>query len=245
MAAEPIPELHFYTPEGYLALEREAETKSEYLDGSILAMTGCSPNHAAITANIAATLLSPLKGKPYRAFSSALKISTPSDSLIAYPDPSVVCGEPRTEEDRPDVVTNPLLIVEVLSPSSEACDRGKKFRKYREIESLRDYLLVSQEEPFVDHYHKREDGVRTVIAAYGMDGSLRSPRPMSHFNFRKCTTRSRFRSRSSKKLEWGTSTPRRIQKRVPDKIARIGSQGRSIRFHCQGPSETIRLTPGR
>jgi Uma2 family endonuclease len=78
----------------------------------------------------------------------------------------------KLKENRPDVATNPLLIVEVLSPSTEAYDRGKKFRKYREIESFTDYLLVSQEEPSVDHYHKREDGVWTVIGAYGMDGSL-------------------------------------------------------------------------
>jgi Uma2 family endonuclease len=163
------------TPEEYLAGEREGESKSEYLLGEIHAMSGGSPDHAAIALNIGASLHAQLKSKPFRAFSSDLKIATLDGELFAYPDLSVICGDLQFYEDHRDVVTNPIALVEVLSPSTEAFDRGKKFHHYRKIESLREYLLVAQDEPMIDHYFKREDGAWEVEGAYGLESEIVLP----------------------------------------------------------------------
>ncbi|HZO87933.1 MAG TPA: Uma2 family endonuclease [Chthonomonadaceae bacterium] len=146
-----------YTPEEYLELERSSEFKSEYLDGQIYAMSGGGPEHSTITVNGTAVIALQLKGKPCWVFSSDMKVRTSSTGLYAHPDVSVVCATMRFPDERRDVLLNPMAIVEVLSPSTEAFDRGKKFANYRKIDSLTDYLLISQDELRIEHYTRQSD----------------------------------------------------------------------------------------
>ena len=145
------------TPEEYLVLERkaipDAETvRSEYLDGEIIAMSGASFAHNLITGNIFAELHTRLKGSGYVVFANEMRVSIPSVKSYFYPDVGVVCEEPRFEDDVFDTLLNPIVIVEVLSPSTEAYDRGDKFAHYRQLQSLQEYVLVSQDKVRVDHY---------------------------------------------------------------------------------------------
>lgn len=165
---------HHYTPEEYLALEREAEFKSEYYFGEIVAMAGGSTEHSIITLNIGGELRARLKGKPCQALSPDAKVRTSVDGLYAYPDVTVVCGDIRYHDDRNDVIVNPTVLVEVLSPSTEAVDRGRKWAQYQNIESLTDYLLVSQNEPRVEHFARhRDDGQWLFSSAVGLDAAVR------------------------------------------------------------------------
>jgi|SRR5580658_4203417 Uma2 family endonuclease len=143
--------------EEYLRLEREAESKSEFHDGKMFAMAGGSPNHAFLSAEITIILGRQLP-PGCRVFSSDLRIKAASPGLYTYADCTVICGELQLDGDQNDVVLNPLLIVEILSPSTEAYDRGKKFELYRTIESFREYLLVHQDRRHVEHYSKQDDG---------------------------------------------------------------------------------------
>lgn len=147
-----------YTPDEYLTLEREAEERHEYLDGQIYSMAGESPTHSTICFNLAATIGPQLVNKPCRGFSPNMKVRTRPTGLYSYPDLAIVCGEPRFHDNRRDVLLNPTVIIEVLSPSTEGYDRGEKFFRYQQIESLTDYLLVSQDKPRIEHYVRQEDG---------------------------------------------------------------------------------------
>ena len=148
----------YLTPEQYLATERKAEYKSEYIDGEMVAMTGASRNHNLITINTAREITQQLKGKPCEAYSSDMRVRIPATNLYAYPDLVVVCGEPIFEDDFVDTLVNPTVIIEVLSDSTESHDRGKKFRDYRSIDSLSEYLLIAQDEYRVERYMKQIDG---------------------------------------------------------------------------------------
>ena len=166
MVAQSKPE---FSPDQYLALEREASTKSEYLCGGIYAMTGGSPQHARIAASVIASMVVQLKGKPCSVYSSDLRIASANSTLITYPDVSIVCGEPAFHDSKKDVVTNPVVLVEVLSDSTEAYDRGKKFTYYRTIESLQDYILVSQKEPMIDLYSRETNGTWRIQSITGLE----------------------------------------------------------------------------
>jgi Uma2 family endonuclease len=166
MVAQSKPE---FSPDEYLALEREASTKSEYLNGGIYAMTGGTPQHARIAASVIASMVVQLKGKPCSVYSSDLRIASANSQLITYPDVSIVCGAPQFRDARNDVVTNPVVLIEVLSDSTEAYDRGKKFNYYRTIESLRDYILVSQKEPLIDLYSREPNGSWQIQSIAGLD----------------------------------------------------------------------------
>jgi Uma2 family endonuclease len=131
------------TEEQYLEIERAAETKSEFRDGHMFAMAGASPRHALLGASVLAILRRQLP-PGCRAFSADLRIKVLAAGLYTYPDGSVICGPLEYFGGHRDVVVNPLLLVEVLSPSTEAHDRGKKFDWYRTIPSLREYLLIHQ-----------------------------------------------------------------------------------------------------
>ena len=151
--------LPFFTPEQYLSLERNSEIRHEYLDGFVYAMAGESPEHSTICFNLAGSLHFQLRDKPCRGFSPNMKVRTSRSGLYAYPDLTVVCGEPAFHDERRDVITNPVVIFEVLSPSTEAYDRGEKFLRYRtEIETLQDYVLVSQDRPRIEHFSRQPDG---------------------------------------------------------------------------------------
>jgi Uma2 family endonuclease len=148
----------YLTPEEYLALERSAEHKSEYFDGDVVAMPGSSREHNLIVTNLVAELRQQLKGSPAEVYPSDLRVWIPAARKYAYPDVVVARGEPRLQDEHGDTLLNPTLIVEVLSPGTESYDRGKKFEHYRSIDSLTEYLLVSQVDRHVEQYVRQRDG---------------------------------------------------------------------------------------
>ena len=154
MSSQPTT---YLTPEEYLAMERKAEYKNEYVDGEIVAMTGASRKHNLIAVNIGSELRQQLKGRPCEAYLSEMRVRVPSTRLYTYPDAVVVCGEPQFEDDYLDTLLNPTLIIEVLSESTELYDRGKKFGFYRTIESLAEYLLVAQDERRIEQFVRQVD----------------------------------------------------------------------------------------
>src|SRR2546430_2206225 len=141
----------FYTVEEYLAFERSSELKHEYISGEIIAMAGATRAHNLITGNISQRLRNQLEGKPCETYSNDMRLrTTPTD--YTYPDVVVVCGEPQFEDAELDTLLNPTVVIEALSKSSEARDRGEKFSDYRGIESIEDIILVAQHKMRVEHY---------------------------------------------------------------------------------------------
>ena len=148
-----------FSPEEYLEIERLAESRSEYIDGHIRSMAGESLSHSRICANIGGEARSQLKGKDCETFSPNMKVRTSNSSLFAYPDLLIVCGKPEFHDTKTDVVTNPKVIFEVLSPSTERYDRQEKFLRYRMGNpTLTEYILISQHVPFVQQFVKQPDG---------------------------------------------------------------------------------------
>ena len=151
----------YLTPEEYIALERKAipdadTVRSEYVKGEIIAMSGASRSHNLITINISTALHSRLRGSECETYANEMRVSSPLTSSYFYPDVVVVCEEPRFEDDVFDTLLNPILLVEVLSPSTEAFDRGEKFAHYRHLASLQEYILVAQDQMRVEHYRRQE-----------------------------------------------------------------------------------------
>jgi Uma2 family endonuclease len=169
MATNPTTRL---TPEQYLEIERKAEFKSEYYKGEMFAMAGAGYAHNLITANVIATLNQQLRSSPCRALPGDMRIHVAASELYTYPDASVVCGEPRFLGDRTDTLLNPTLIVEVLSPSTESYDRGRKFEHYRSIESVAEYLLISADRMNAESYARQADGRWLLTAVSQPAGSL-------------------------------------------------------------------------
>jgi Uma2 family endonuclease len=163
--------LTWYTPEEYLALERHAEFKSEYIDGRIVAMTGASAPHVTIVGNVSAELRTHLRGGPCRAYASEMRVQIGGGQRYTYPDVVVACGKQEFLDGVLDTLTNPALIVEVLSPSTEAYDRGEKFLHYRAIETLQEYVLVAQDKPLVERFVRHGEFWHLAIVS-GLDGSL-------------------------------------------------------------------------
>ncbi len=145
------------TPQKYLALERQAEYKSEYYKGEVFAFAGASMQHNIISTNVLALIHSQLRGRGCIAFGSDMRITIPQTPHYAYADVVVVCGQPQTDDAFDDNLLNPVVIVEVLSPSTERYDRGKKFESYQRISSLLEYVLVSQEVPRVELFDRQPD----------------------------------------------------------------------------------------
>ena len=170
MMGMPI-EKRRYTVSEYLAFERSAHERHEYRNGEILAMTGGSYRHSLILANLIGELRNALKGKPCRALESNLRVRIPRTPLYTYPDASVICGEPQIDpnDDGLETVTNPRVILEVLSPSTEAYDRGEKFTRYRQLESLEEYVLISQDVPRVEVFFRQADGTWLFSAFSGLE----------------------------------------------------------------------------
>ncbi|MBI3654382.1 MAG: Uma2 family endonuclease [Acidobacteria bacterium] len=165
------PKQHF-TPEEYLELERQADFKSEYLDGQIYAMAGASPAHSAITFNLYGEVNPQLRSTSCRGFSNDTKVRSSYSGLYSYPDLSVVCGEPIFLDDKGEVLLNPKVIFEILSPSTEAFDRGAKFLRYQILESFTDYVLIAQDEPRVEHFIRQEDGSWRYVVVKGLENTL-------------------------------------------------------------------------
>jgi Uma2 family endonuclease len=163
--------LTYYTPEEYLALERHAEFKSEYLDGRIVAMTGASSVHNLIVGNVHAELRTQFRGRRCLAYVGDMRVQIGSGRRYVYPDVAGVCGEPRFMDGALDTLLNPGLIVEVLSPSTEAYDRGEKFQHYRGIESLQEYVLIAQHRVLVERF-VRGGEFWTLTTASELDASV-------------------------------------------------------------------------
>lgn len=169
MSAIAKPKL---TPQEYLDLERQSEIKHEYFKGEIFAMSGAKRNHNKISTNIGGLVWQHLKGKNCESYSSDMRVFVPQTGLYTYPDLVVVCGEPKFQDDVFDTLLNPVVLVEVLSDSTESYDRGKKFQHYRSIESLQEYVLVSQNEARIEKYVKHGDGFWLLSEAVGTESEI-------------------------------------------------------------------------
>jgi Uma2 family endonuclease len=144
--------------ERYLELDRAAISRSEYYKGRMFAMSGGTYAHACAIANLTGELHAALKKTPCQVLSNDMRIRLAPDGLYTYPDIAVVCGEPRFADEQRDTLLNPALIIEVLSPSTEACDRGFKAAQYRSLPSLEEYGLVSQAEPRIEVFRRQVGG---------------------------------------------------------------------------------------
>jgi Uma2 family endonuclease len=158
----------------YLKIERAAEFKSEFFDGEMFAMAGGSVQHSTIGLNLAAEFRAQLKGQcvPHHA---DLRIKIEATGLLTYPDLAVICGAQMLAERTSDTVVNPIVIGEVLSDSTEAYDRGNKFEHYRQIPTLREYLLVSQKEARIEQFVRQENGRWLLGETKGLDSTLEIP----------------------------------------------------------------------
>ncbi len=165
----------FYTVEQYLELEEKAETKSEYLSGQIFAMSGGSPRHSRIAANIIRRVGNALDAEPCEIYTSDLRVTIMPTGLKTYPDLTVVCGEPYFHPLDTNSLINPQVLIEVLSPSTEGYDRGEKWANYRQLDSLQEYVLVSQHAPQVEVYTRQEGGAWKFTATTAMDGKISLP----------------------------------------------------------------------
>ena len=153
---ETIAAQALLTPEEYLAKERKALTKSEYRDGRIYAMPGASRTHNLITVHVTGELYIQLRTRTCEVYPSDMRVKVSPTGTYTYPDVVVVCDEPRFEDSHFDTLLNPTVLIEVLSPSTAAYDRGKKFASYQKLDSLCEYVLISQDRVRVEHYLRQE-----------------------------------------------------------------------------------------
>lgn len=155
----------------YLALDRSSDFRNEYIDGEMVAMAGGSWEHSLIIGNALAELKQQLRGGPCKAHASELRIQA-ADGLRTYPDVVVVCGEPAFADEHRDTVTNPKLIIEVLSPTTESYDRGRKFESYRTIPFLEEYVLISQDRPRVERFLRQPEGAWLFVELAGLKEAI-------------------------------------------------------------------------
>lgn len=168
MATQPVTKL---TEEEYLRMERAASVKSEFIGGQVFAMSGGSPRHSELAVTITAALHAQLRGR-CRVYNSDLRIRTRSTGAYVYPDVSVVCGPLQLHPGSDDILINPKVIAEVLSPSTAAYDRGEKFDRYREILSLAEYILCHQDTPRMELFTRQADDTWIYRDVTGMDSTL-------------------------------------------------------------------------
>lgn len=155
-----------YTLEEYLQLEQYANVKHEFLDGQIYAMAGGTPEHGAMAVRVGAALLSQLGDRPCNVYSSDVRIRVAATGLDTYPDLSVVCGQEVRDSSDPNALTNPIVLVEVLSPSTEDYDRGEKLEHYKQIPSLREVMLVAHDQVLVEIWSRSSEAADWVSAAW-------------------------------------------------------------------------------
>jgi Uma2 family endonuclease len=163
-----------YTLEEYLVREERASNKHEFHNGKIIRMPGGKAKHSEISTNITHAIKLNIKGleKKYRVYNSDLKIYIEADNKALYPDALVICEAPQYWQGREDLITNPLVIVEVASNSTKNYDRGDKFMSYRKLDSFREYVLVSQDEPFVEVFFRQEKNTWNISQAKGLEESV-------------------------------------------------------------------------
>ena len=143
------------TPQEYIAAERKATLKSEYLSGKIVAMSGASIEHNLITVNTVNGLYNQLVDRGCLVFGSDMRVGISAGDSYFYPDITVVCEKPRFEDSEFDTLLNPIVVVEVLSPSTEKYDKGEKFKRYQQLKSIKEYILISQDQVRVEHYFRQ------------------------------------------------------------------------------------------
>jgi Uma2 family endonuclease len=168
-----LPKKH-WTVEEYLSFERGSDEKHEFIDGNVYAMSGGSANHSALAGGIYATLFTQLFDRPCTPYTSDLRVKI-NHKDYTYPDVSVVCGPAQFERDTTDILLNPVIIVEVLSPSTEKYDRGRKFQLYRTLPSMREYVLVSQDTARIERYLRHENHQWLYSDAVGLEAVLELP----------------------------------------------------------------------
>jgi Uma2 family endonuclease len=163
---------HYLTPQEYLALERRAETKSEYLRGEMFAMAGASREHNLIASNVNRELGQQLRERPCEVYQADMRVKVSSTGLYTYPDVTVVCGEPEFEDAEVDTLLNPIVLVEVLSSSTADYDRGGKATHYRSLPSLQEYVLISQDQALVEHYARQGPDQWLLTEKHSLDDTL-------------------------------------------------------------------------
>lgn len=161
-----------FTEAEYLAFEQASEHKHEYYQGDVYAMTGGTEFHNLLSGNTYAALHAQLRRRECRVYNSDQRLKIMATGLYTYPDVTVVCGQPQFVEASRLTLINPTVIVEVLSPSTERYDRGMKFRHYRTLPSLHDYLLIAQDEPRIEHYSRQSDVIWQLAEAVGLTAQL-------------------------------------------------------------------------
>lgn len=166
-----LPEVYL-TPAEYLKFERQSDVKHEYFRGEIFAMAGASQQHVRISVNVMTLLDNQLKGRRCELFNGDMRVKVSPTGLYTYPDASVVCGRPRFEDKDLDTLLNPTVIIEILSKSTEAYDRGEKFAQYRTLDTLTDYLLVSQDKPRIERYTRQADGGWLLTESSDLDAVM-------------------------------------------------------------------------
>lgn len=157
IANEPAVKYNYISPEEYLEQERAAKEKHEYYRGEIFAMSGASKEHNEIHSNIFGELAHQLKGKGCKPYGSDFRVHIPKNSLYTYPDIIIICGKPELTDDKSDTVTNPSVIIELLSHSTRNYDKGEKFTLYRDIGSLKEYILVDTEKIHIEKHVRHAD----------------------------------------------------------------------------------------
>lgn len=168
-----VPKQH-WTEADYLKFDRSSEDRFEFIDGDIVAMSGGSERHSHIIGNTFATLFQQIRGRPCRAYASDMRVRVIPGRHYAYPDVVIVCGSIRLVNDgHGDTLANPTVIIEVLSPSTEAFDRGKKFTRYREIESLQEYVLIAQDHMQIERFVRQPDNQWLLADVQAADGSVK------------------------------------------------------------------------
>jgi Uma2 family endonuclease len=166
-----LPQKTRMTEAEYLAFERKSETKHEYIDGEVFAMTGASEAHNLICASLIINIGTQLKGKGCKIYVSDMRVKI--DKKYVYPDVTVVCGEAKFADDEFNILLNPTVIFEILSDTTESYDRGTKSENYRKLKSLQEYVLVAQHKPHIERYLRQTDGTWNLKEAKGLEGSLK------------------------------------------------------------------------
>ncbi|MBF0377425.1 MAG: Uma2 family endonuclease [Desulfamplus sp.] len=163
---------NYYTKEEYLLLEESAEYKSEYYDGEIFAMAGGTRNHSAICLNVNWSIREAISNKDCVGFDSNMKLDIPTHNIVVYPDAMVACSKVEFLDDKETILKNPLLVIEVLSPSTEHVDRIKKFIYYQNVPSIQEYVMISQSEPKIEAYYKQSERNWLYTVVKGLEEAI-------------------------------------------------------------------------
>lgn len=187
----------YLSPEEYLEIERRAEFRSEYFNGEMFAMAGASLAHNRITRDALTAINTSLRSGDCEVFSNDMRVKIDPIKKYAYPDLVAVCGDARFEDAETDTLLNPVLIIEVLSPSTAAYDRGAKFEHYRQIPSLREFVLIEQDRPHIEVYRRDADGSWRLFEQNDLEGTVSLESIGCHLTLREIYARVEFVARTA------------------------------------------------